>query len=299
MLSAITSPKVSIIISTYNGAKYIAETIESIRSQTYQNWELIIIDDGSDDNTVEIIAGIKEERMLVYMAGRIGINGRVKNIGVSKASGELIAFLDHDDLWAPSKLEKQVAALQQYPMAGFCLTGGYNFKKPGEPVEHFYKQNGGMKYGNIFIPLFRSEVAGFSQALMLRKECIAVAGPFKEIQSFSDVDFIISLSRHFKAIVLYESLVYRRIHDENYSYSNWEKSNYEGIEIIESYKKFLPSKVASDALFRLYINFGEQYLQHAARGKAINNFLKAWKNNPLSIVPLKKTAKAILYIFKK
>ena len=171
MLSAITSPKVSIIMSAYNGVKYIAGTIESIFNQTYRNWELIIIDDGSDDNTSEVIAGFKDERIQVHMAGRIGINGRVKNIGLSKASGGLIAFIDQDDLWAPAKLEKQVTALQEYPEAGFCLTGGYNFKKVNEPIEYFYKQKGEMKYGDIFISLFNSEIAGFSQALMFRKEC--------------------------------------------------------------------------------------------------------------------------------
>lgn len=299
MLSAITSQKISIIITTYNGAKYIADTIDSVLNQTYQNWELIIIDDGSDDKTTEVVTGFKDGRIQLHMAGRIGINGQVKNIGLSQASGELIAFIDHDDLWAPAKLEKQVKALQQYPEAGFSLAGGYNFKQPGEPTEYFYKQREGTKYDNIFISCFRSEVAGFTQTLLVRKECIAIAGNFKETGSFSDVDFIIRLARHFKAIIIYEPLVYRRIHDGNYNQSNWERSNYEGIEIIESYKKSLSSKIARDALFRLYINFGEQHLQHKVKGKAIKFFLKAWKNKPLSIVPLKKTAKAVLYIFKK
>jgi glycosyltransferase involved in cell wall biosynthesis len=113
-----SSTKVSIIISTYNGAQHIGETIESIRNQTYSNWELIIVDDGSEDDTVELITAIKDARMQIYRAGRIGINGRIKNIGLSKASGDLIAFVDHDDLWAPSKLEKQVIALQKYPGLG-------------------------------------------------------------------------------------------------------------------------------------------------------------------------------------
>jgi glycosyltransferase involved in cell wall biosynthesis len=298
MIPAITSPKVSIIITVYNGAKYIAETIESVRNQTYQNWELIIVDDGSEDNTVEIISGIKEDRLFVQIAGRIGINGRVKNLGLSMASGELIAFLDSDDLWAPSKLEKQVAAMEQYPDAGFCVTGGYNFAQPSVPKEYFYKQKIGMTYGNVLVALFRSEVSAFLQALMLRKKCLTVAGTFKESHSFSDAHFIIELSRHFNAIVLYEPLVYRRLHEENHSTSNWERSNYDAIEIIQLYEKFLPPEVVSDAYFRLYINFGEQYLQRAKNRKAISKFFKAWRKKPLSIVPLKKTAKAVLYLLK-
>ena len=299
MLNTVTSPKVSIILPTYNRAEYIMETIESIRNQTYQNWELIIVDDGSDDNTEEIVTRIKDERIIFYKCGRIGVGGKIKNIGLDKSTSDLIAFIDSDDLWAPTKIEKQVAALYQYPEAGFSLTGGYNFKNPGTPLEYFYKKRDGIKYDNIFISFFKSEVAGFTQALLFRKECIAIAGIFKEAGSFSDVDFIINLARHFKAVIIYEPLVYRRFHDDNYIHSSWEKSNYEGIEIIQSYKKLLPSKITRDALFRLYINFGEQYLQHTNRGKAINNFFKAWRNKPLSIVPLRKTGKAILQYLKK
>ena len=144
MPNANPSPKVSIIMSTYNRAAYIIETVDSIRNQTYPNWELIIVDDGSDDNTDEIIGRINDERIQFYKAGRIGIGGKVKNIGLGKVRGELIAFIDSDDLWAATKLEKQVAVLQQYPDAGFSITSGYNFKKQEEPLEYFYKQKSGL-----------------------------------------------------------------------------------------------------------------------------------------------------------
>src|SRR5690349_3390116 len=107
-----TSPTISIILPTYNRAALIGETIASVRLQTYTTWELIIIDDGSDDHTEEVVAAIGDHRIRFYKAGRIGIGGAVKNIGLEKATGELIAFIDSDDLWAPTKLEKQVNALQ-------------------------------------------------------------------------------------------------------------------------------------------------------------------------------------------
>jgi glycosyltransferase involved in cell wall biosynthesis len=291
--------KVSIIISTYNGAKYIGETIESIRSQTYSNWELIIIDDGSDDDTMEVVKGVKDERIQLHKAGRIGINGRIKNIGLSKASGDLVAFLDHDDLWAPSKLEKQVAALQKYPEAGFCLSGGYNFKKPGEPLEYFYKKTGGVRFDNVFISFFKSELPGYTQALMLRRECIAVSGTFREDKSFSDVDFILNLAWHFKAIVLYEPLLFRRLHDSNSNRLSWEKGFYEGIEIIQSYKKELPPEIVKDALFGVYLNFGEACLSNKKERKAAQQFLKAWTYKPFRIVTLKKMVKTIWQALKK
>ena len=82
MYSLGTNPKSKHHYVHLQRCKYIGETIESVRSQTWQNWELIIVDDGSDDNTCEIITGIKDERIHLYKAGRIGINGRIKNIGL-------------------------------------------------------------------------------------------------------------------------------------------------------------------------------------------------------------------------
>ena len=298
MISATASPKVSIIMTTYNGGKYILETIESIRNQTYMNWELIIVDDGSTDDTRNIINAVKEERIRMYKAGRIGVNGTLKNIGLAMASGDLVAFIDHDDLWASEKIERQVAALQQYGEAGFSLTGGYNFRKKGEPTEYFYKQREGTKVENVFVSFFMSELPGFTQALMLRKECMVVTGGFNETKSFSDVDFILKLAYHFEAVILYEALVFRRLHDTNYILSNWEKGYHEGIEIIQSHKSRLDRGIFRDALFRSHINFGEKYIFHKRTGKAIGQFFRAWKNNIFSIIPVKKMAKAIVFLFR-
>jgi glycosyltransferase involved in cell wall biosynthesis len=298
MLNANTSPKVSIIMPTYNRAKYIIETIESIRNQTYSFWELIIVDDGSDDNSEELISQIKDERIQFYKAGRIGINGRIKNIGLEKVSGELIAFIDSDDLWTATKLEKQVAALQQYPEAGFSLTGGYNFKKLNEPVDYFYKQRKGIKCADIFISIFKSQISATTPSLMLLKNCIDVVGLFQETNPFSDIDFILSLAKHFKAVILYEPLLYRRLHDSNDSNANWKKGYDKGLAMIHSYKKDLPSKIVKQALFKLYINFGEDCLLHKERKRAIENFFQAWRNKPFNIVPLKKTSKTVLQWMK-
>ncbi|MBC7830039.1 MAG: glycosyltransferase family 2 protein [Chitinophagaceae bacterium] len=297
MFPTTVSPKVSIIMPTYNRAAYIQETIESIRSQTYCNWELLIIDDGSDDNTEEMIARLKDNRIQFHKAGRIGIGGKIKNIGLDKAMGELIAFIDSDDLWHNTKMEKQVVALQEHPEAGFSMTGGYNFRQKNRPIEYFYKERSGIKYGSIFISIFKSEIAGFTQTLMLRKDCISSTGAFKESKSFSDVDFIINLARHFKALILYEPLVFRRLHDTNWSDPNWIKSNHEGIEIIRDHKNQLPRKVVRDALFRLYINFGENYLKRQKRTMAISKFIIAWRYHLFSIVPIKKIGKAVLKRF--
>ena len=300
MFNMNVSPLVSIILPTYNRAAFILETIESIRNQTFKNWELIIVDDGSDDNTEEIICQLKDERIQFIKAGRTESKGKLINTGIQKASGGLYAFIDSDDIWAPEKIEKQVRALQQYPEAEFCLTGGFNFYTAYEPEEYFYKKREGIKVGNIFTDYFRSELAGFTQALMLRKDCMAVIGLFEEKKSFGDLDFILSLAYHFTAIILYEPLFYRRLHKNSYINTTWEKSYFESIEIINSYrnKKMVEPKLARQSLYNLYINFGEDCLTHKKRKKAITHFFNAWKNKPLSIVPFKKSGKALLYHVK-
>lgn len=285
---------ISIIIPTYNRSGLLPATIASIREQTYFNWELIIVDDGSDDNTEDVMAEIKDERIRLIKAGRIGIGGKIKNMGLHHARGEFIAFNDSDDLWDRTKLEKQVSALEEFHEAGFCLTGGYNFRKFGEPLEYFYKRKDGVRVDNLFTSIFKSEVAVFVQALMIRRSCLQIVSHFKEEKSFSDFDYIVALSRNFKGLILYEPLVFRRLHDENYITNTWEKSYAEGISLIRENKDLLPKDVYTNALFRLYINFGESCLRSKNKTKALHNFLKAWKFKPLSIVPLKKTGKAIL-----
>jgi Glycosyltransferases involved in cell wall biogenesis len=287
-------PKVSIVMPTYNRARYIHEAIESIRRQTYPNWELIIVDDGSEDDTEHVVSRFDDERINFLKAGRIGINGKIKNIGLKEATGDLFAFIDSDDLWADTKLEKQVRAMEEFPDAGFSFTGGFDFKKINEPIVFFYQVKEGFRYGNILVPILKSEISTTTPSLMIRKRCLDVVGGFDETKRFSDVNFFLRLASHFTAIILYEPLLYRRLHDNSDSENNWISGYEQGITMIHEYESKLPPGVARTALFKLYVNFGEDYLAHKNTVQAIKKFFLAWKNKPVSVVPFKKTAKAVL-----
>jgi glycosyltransferase involved in cell wall biosynthesis len=293
-----SSPKISVIIPTYNRAAFIGETIESVRKQTYTNWEIIVVDDGSEDNTEAVVKAVGDERIHFYKERRIGIGGKIKNIGLHKASGEFIAFIDSDDLWAPAKLEKQLALLRQFPEAGFCLCGGYNFKTRGKPAEYFYKEKEGTRFGWLFHSVFESQIPGFTQALFFRKECLQKTGPFRETKAFSDIDFIATITYHFKGVVLYEPLFFRRLHGDGYIGPNWAKSYEEGAQLILDFKDKLPAKLFRSALFRLYINFGERHLREKSKRQAIAKFFKAWQYKPFSMLPFKKTGKTLLSVFR-
>lgn len=114
--------KVSIIMPAYNSAKFIAEAIESILSQTYTNWELLITDDGSTDNTYMLLQDYakRDPRILVFLTEHNSGPADARNISISHASGRYIAFLDSDDRWTNDKLEKQISFMTQKDCALCC-----------------------------------------------------------------------------------------------------------------------------------------------------------------------------------
>ncbi len=120
---------VSIIVPVYNVEKYIVETMDCVRAQTYAQWELLLVEDGSTDETKRIIMDYLEkaadERIRMIEQPINGGAAKARNDGVSKAKGRYIAYLDSDDLWEPKKLEKQIAFMDQKD-AAFSFTG-YEF----------------------------------------------------------------------------------------------------------------------------------------------------------------------------
>lgn len=105
---------VSILTPTYNTEKFIRATLESVQNQTYQNWEMILVDDGSTDQTVSIIEEFaqKDSRIKLFKLDKNSGNGFARNVALEKASGKYITYLDSDDLWRSDKLEKQIQFLK-------------------------------------------------------------------------------------------------------------------------------------------------------------------------------------------
>jgi glycosyltransferase involved in cell wall biosynthesis len=110
--------KVSVIMAAYNGEKTIKESIDSILRQTHEALELIVVDDGSTDNTVAIVMSIVDDRLLLLQHKNSGSPAAPRNVGVKKATGDFIAFCDQDDLWYPKKIEKQLKAHENVKQFG-------------------------------------------------------------------------------------------------------------------------------------------------------------------------------------
>lgn len=130
-------PLISIIMPAYNSEKYIAESICSVLNQTWDNWELLVIDDASCDHTKEIVRNFQEsDSRIHYIANEsnLGVAGS-RNHGITRSRGEWVAFLDSDDLWTPKKLSEQYAFAQQMN-ANFTFTGSAFIDQNSQPLSH-------------------------------------------------------------------------------------------------------------------------------------------------------------------
>ena len=115
---------VSIVVPVYNAEKFLKDTIKTVTNQTYENWELLLVDDCSTDKSVKIIMEYqqKDKRIKLFLNSKNSGAAISRNKGIEESRGRYIAFLDADDLWEPKKLEKQVAFMQEKDCA-FSFTG--------------------------------------------------------------------------------------------------------------------------------------------------------------------------------
>ncbi len=130
------SELVSIITPSYNSAKYIAETIQSVQNQTYTNWEMIIVDDCSSDNTEQVINEIQQtdSRIRFFKLDQNSGSGVARNKGIESASGDYMTFIDSDDIWFPSFIEKSIETIQS-SKTSFVFS---SYKRSNEDLEFIY-----------------------------------------------------------------------------------------------------------------------------------------------------------------
>jgi glycosyltransferase involved in cell wall biosynthesis len=113
-------PVVSVVMAAKNYARFLPQAVESVFAQTFINWELVIIDDGSTDDTMLAVKPfLSDPRVLYHRSDKLG-QPRAKNLGMRLSQGEFVAYLDADDAWEPTKLEKQLALLAAKPEVGVC-----------------------------------------------------------------------------------------------------------------------------------------------------------------------------------
>lgn len=189
--------KVSVIIPTYNRANTIKRAIDSVLQQTYSNLEIIVVDDGSTDDTSRIVNGYEDTRVRYLMTKkRYGAN-HARNIGINNADGEYIAFQDSDDFWIKDKLEKQMQVYEQLPQVDVVWCRYYRFTFTGmkQTVPEISVPN--TPQTEIGKALANYNVIG-TPTMIVRKKCFEQAGLFDEaIQRFQDWELCIRFAQKF------------------------------------------------------------------------------------------------------
>ena len=191
----VANPLVSVIIPTYNRDEFIGETIQSVLDQTFRDFEIIIIDDGSTDGTADVVKTFSDDRVkYIYQENRGRSNAR--NHGLKKAAGRYIAFLDSDDLYLPGKLELQVVYLCTHFEVGMVYTSAYCINQEGTLLSDSYRANvSGWIYKDI---AFYVPVTITLPTVMARREVFDRVGCFDEkMERFEDTDMWRRIAKEF------------------------------------------------------------------------------------------------------
>ncbi len=201
---------ISIVIPAYNAERTILETIASVQQQTFLDFEIIVINDGSTDRTLELLNSVVDARLKIFSYSNGGLPV-ARNRGISHATGEFIAFIDADDLWTPDKLEAQLAALQKHPEAGVAYSWTYFMEeqdgalsfKPCDPV--FFE-------GNVYADLLVADFIYNGSNTLIRKQAIESTGEFDpKLKSCEDWDYWLRLAAHWHfTVVPKHQILYRR-----------------------------------------------------------------------------------------
>jgi glycosyltransferase involved in cell wall biosynthesis len=222
-------PRVSAIIPTYNRKAFVLEAVDSVLAQTYRDYELIVVDDGSADGTGEVLKQYGEQLLYTIQANK-GISA-ARNHGLEIAHGEFIAFLDSDDLWLPEKLQQQVAFMDEHPQAQICYTDEIWIRR-GVRVNPRKKH---AKYsGEIYPHCLPLCIISPSSALMRR-------GLFEQVGAFDpqlpvceDYDLWLRVAARFPVFFIPHRLIVKRGgHPGQLSQQGWGNDRYRVMALVK------------------------------------------------------------------
>jgi len=282
------NPLVSVIIPTYNRYNFIGDAIRSVLSQTYKNIEIIVVDDGSKDNTYKIIKELSNCGMRYIYQSHLGVS-EARNRGAYAALGEYLAFLDSDDLWLESKIEKQIRIILKEQDVGLVFTNCYNWNMDNNTYTLRYKKiyNSKEIMGKI---LFRKCYLIPSTILLKRELFFKVGGFDTNLRRSEDRDFSLRISKETKIVGLKEPLSIIRLHtkynnpkdpSDLFDYSKTVESEiYMLKKLLHNEKKlFLKNRIWS----RYYFVWGYQYRSLKNYKDAFRMYVKSILYNPLNI----------------
>ncbi len=220
-------PRVSVIVPAYNAMRYLPLALESILAQSFQDFEIIIVDDGSRDGIKRWAAQLEDPRIDFFTQANSG-SAAARNTGISHATGEYIAFLDADDLWASTKLEQQVKLLDEKQDVGLVYTWVATIDAEGELDGKSYCHS---EVGEVWDSLIEGDLLVCGSTPMIRRTCFEEVGLFDIRFAYAQTwEMWLRIAGKYSFQVIPEILVHYRSHPGNIS-KKWQhvESNYKAI----------------------------------------------------------------------
>lgn len=284
----ITTPKVSVIIPTYNSAEYLPAAIESVLTQSCQDYEIIVVNDGSTDNTYGVIARYSAHLRYINQENR-GLSG-ARNTGIQHAQGDYLAFLDADDLFLPYKLSLQTSFLDKHEGVDVVYSNGYLFRPNVHGVERqrLFSEAGLLNTSlgtpSESLPVLVIENAFPVHAAMVRRQAVQAIGGFDEkLSTLADWDFWyrIAVNHHFAYVdeiaVRYRDVVTSMSKDRRRTKMDLERLERK----IETSQAF--SALPRDIQSRAYFSWGVLDLEYGEPHTALRQFKQALQCNPTNL----------------
>lgn len=276
-------PRVSVIIPTYNRAHLIEETLESALAQTYPDYEIIVVDDGSTDGTLSVLSKYEDRLRVVSQAHQGNGGAQARNLGISKASGEYVAFLDSDDVWFPAKLERQLELIQEKRALSWAYTNAEVFDDATGRMAHVYDRVYRMHQGDVLPYLLFENFIPFSSTLA-RTSLLAEVGGCYPIAKGTDWDLNLRLASRTSIGYVSEALTRIRIHRgriaANVSLAEALEARKAIVEraVERERKRLLPLR--NKALAHMYVKTGHEYAVAGEIAQARRLFLQALRYSP-------------------
>lgn len=215
MTGAGETPKCTVIVPMFNSERWIESTLRSVQNQSYRSWECIVINDGSTDNSRLLLEKFvsNDSRFKLINTNNQGV-AKARNLGISNALGEFLAFLDADDIWLPNKLELQLKSLTNDTIADYTLANYIIFKDSTLKIVarvHLKKLNTMVRHWFDFT----GDGPAAASTLMIKRASITRVGGYNaELRSTADLDLMLRLQKKFKYVPTKEMLVGYRLHDK-------------------------------------------------------------------------------------
>lgn len=289
-------PLVSVIVPNYNYERYLREAIDSALAQTYPHIEIIVVDDGSQDNSREILKSYGD-KIRTFVQQNAGVSA-ARNNGVKNCSGKYVAFLDADDVWLPQKIEKQVELFEREKDLGLVHVGVEEFDANGNTLK---KRLEGMS-GDVsqeFLLFERPVVLGGGSGLMLPREVFDEVGGFDlNLQTSADWDLFYRVSRNYKLGFVPEVLLRYRMHGSN-MHGNIERMEREMLYGFEkAFRENLSDlqSIKRKAYGNLHKTLAGSYFHAGKYGNFLRQSVKSLCMNPSNILyfvgfPVRRSAK--------